>query len=81
MTEENLTKYNAMVHRINTMPDVEIIQLVQSDQCPFEPEHLIGVALGMFHCEICGEMVVAGFPHPRQSKDQPQDRAKINHEL
>ena len=32
--------------------------------CPYLPE-LIGsdVPLGMFHCPICGNMVIAGLPH------------------
>lgn len=32
--------------------------------CEFDPKPLIGVPLGMFHCPLCGDMVVAGMPHP-----------------
>lgn len=53
------------VQRINAMPLAEFERLIQAGQCPYEPEHLVGVPLGMFHCECCGEMVVAGFKHPR----------------
>ena len=38
--------------------------MFKSGHCPYEPEHLIGVPLGMFHCEVCGIMIVAGMPHP-----------------
>jgi hypothetical protein len=30
------------------------------------PEY-IGVPIGMFHCPECGEMVLAGVPHPDYS--------------
>lgn len=67
MNEENLKKYNAMIQRINDMPDNEIEGLLAFDLCPFEPQWMIGVPLGMFHCDCCGEMVVAGCEHPRMS--------------
>jgi len=31
---------------------------------PWEPQQLVGVPLGQYHCEWCGAMVVAGVPHP-----------------
>lgn len=67
MTPKNISNYKAMVARINAMSEEELEQLIANDQCPFEPEHLIGTPHGMFHCDVCGEMVVAGCPHPRQS--------------
>jgi hypothetical protein len=30
---------------------------------PWEPQTLVGVPLGMYHCLYCGEMVVAALPH------------------
>ena len=34
-------------------------------QCPHDPkEYGKGLPLGMYHCPICGVMVVAGVPHP-----------------
>lgn len=33
-------------------------------KCEFDPSSLVGVPLGMFHCPLCGEMVVAGMVHP-----------------
>jgi hypothetical protein len=32
-------------------------------QCPHKPEELLGQPIGMYHCPICGDMVVAGFKH------------------
>lgn len=37
------------------------------EKCSFDPSALTDVALGMFHCPQCGEMVVAGMPHPDYS--------------
>lgn len=33
-------------------------------KCTFDPEIYKDVPLGMFHCPECGEMVLAGLPHP-----------------
>ena len=66
MTEEQTAAFNAMIDRINKMPKEELDALVKADKCPYEPEHLKGVPMGMFHCDVCGEMVVAGMPHPRK---------------
>jgi hypothetical protein len=35
-----------------------------SDPCPYDPRELAGAPIGMFHCPECGEMVLAGCPHP-----------------
>ncbi len=32
--------------------------------CPGKPENLKGLPIGMYHCEFCGVMVIAGLPHP-----------------
>jgi hypothetical protein len=36
------------------------------EECPWpwEPQQLIGVPLGQYHCSYCGGMVVAGVSHP-----------------
>lgn len=34
------------------------------DKCTFDPATYDGPAQGMFHCPECGEMVLAGLPHP-----------------
>lgn len=31
--------------------------------CPGKPEDFAGQPIGMFHCEFCGEMQLAGAPH------------------
>ena len=36
-------------------------------KCSYDPTPLIGLAVGMFHCPECGEMLVAGMPHPDYS--------------
>lgn len=33
-------------------------------KCDYDPTPLLGEPIGMFHCPLCGEMVLAGFPHP-----------------
>jgi len=31
---------------------------------PWEPQQLVGVPMGQYHCGYCGSMVCAGVPHP-----------------
>ena len=31
--------------------------------CPGKPENLAGQPIGMYHCEFCGEMQLAGCEH------------------
>jgi hypothetical protein len=63
MSDEHREAYNAKVRAINAMSPKELSDLLKDGKCPNPVEHLIGVPLGMFHCEICGTMVVAGVPH------------------
>lgn len=37
-------------------------------KCTFKPEMYKETPIGMFHCPECGEIVVAGFPHPDYDK-------------
>jgi hypothetical protein len=67
MTESDQSLYNAMTRRIRAMTKQEKHELVKQDKCPFEPEHLKEVPMGMFHCPVCGEMVLAGLPHHRKT--------------
>ena len=71
LTEEQIKQhaedYHKHVEELNTLSQTQIDNLIMSDDCPYEPQHLLGVPLGMFHCPLCGEMVVAGVPHPRQT--------------
>lgn len=41
----------------------------QQKKCRFDPmaPQYIGAPIGMFHCPLCGEMVLAGMPHPDYS--------------
>lgn len=34
---------------------------------PWEPQQLVGAPMGQYHCSYCGDMVVAGVPHPDYS--------------
>ena len=65
MDREQLQNFNEMARRVNALSDLEIEELIKKDACPFEPEWLIGEPMGQFHCMVCGEMVLAGLPHPR----------------
>jgi hypothetical protein len=38
-------------------------------ECGFDPMGEFGQPIGMFHCPECGEMVVAGLPHPGELED------------
>lgn len=38
--------------------------------CPHDPRELAGQPIGMYHCPECGEMVVAGIPHPAEIADE-----------
>lgn len=31
--------------------------------CPGKPEDRKGLPIGMYHCEFCGVMLIAGLPH------------------
>ena len=42
-------------------------------KCPYDPSQLVDVPIGMFHCPECGEMVLAGLPHPDYANLQPPE--------
>lgn len=50
------------------LPNDELEGPLTSDgeECPWpwDPERLANTPLGMYHCGYCGEMVMAGLPHP-----------------
>lgn len=33
------------------------------ETCPYDPREMAGLPIGMFHCPMCGEMVIAGMEH------------------
>lgn len=47
-------------------PDIEGPVNEAGEPCPWpwEPQQLVGVPLGQYHCPYCGTMVVAGGFHP-----------------
>jgi hypothetical protein len=63
MNDKQREALEANTRRINAMPEEELRGLVMAGRCPREHQHLQGVPLGMFHCEVCGLMVLAGVPH------------------
>ena len=52
-----------LVHRKISQFESESRRMKQP-QCPHKPEELKGQPIGMYHCPICGEMVLAGVKHP-----------------
>ena len=44
-------------------------------KCGHDPREMAGQPIGMFHCPECGEMVIAGMPHPDYSEDPEWPRA------
>lgn len=40
-----------------------------SPACPEKPELLTGQPIGQYHCPSCGEMLIAGLPHPEYDAD------------
>ena len=46
-------------------PDIAGPVNEQGEPCPWpwEPQQLVGVPLGQYHCGYCGAMVMAGLPH------------------
>lgn len=53
MSKENITE--AVILRVSDITDAP---------CENKPELLIGKPIGMHHCYVCGDMVMAGMPHP-----------------
>lgn len=39
--------------------------------CPGKPEELLGQPIGMYHCEYCGEMQLAGMTHIPEHWSEP----------
>lgn len=36
--------------------------------CSYDPRPLAGQPIGMLHCPLCGEMVIAGMAHPTMTE-------------
>lgn len=69
--QERVRKYQEAVNGILACPEEMHEALFIRKKCPAPTELLKGVPLGMFHCDVCGSMVVAGIPHPEP--DLPWD--------
>lgn len=52
-------------------PDIKGPKDTEGNECPWpwEPQQLKGALLGQYHCRFCGDMVVAGMPHPDYSEE------------
>lgn len=50
---------------------------IPEPRCSYDPTLEKGQPIGMFHCPQCGEMVVAGFPHPDYTFDDPWNRMDV----
>jgi hypothetical protein len=55
--------HNRMIDAINASSESDIRDLVTNGRCPYPTHMMVGVPMGMFHCPICGLMVLAGAPH------------------
>ena len=49
--------------------------------CEEHPEMLIGQPLGMYHCPVCMEMVVAGVAHPTKAEIQEMHNTAQNEDV
>ena len=38
-------------------------------KCNYDPTELADAPIGQFHCPECGEMVIAGMPHPPSDEE------------
>lgn len=56
---------------LTTRSDVTAPLNEAGERCPWpwEPQQLIGVPLGQYHCLYCGAMVIAGVRHVDYSED------------
>lgn len=45
----------------------------EGERCPWpwEPQQLVGVPMGQYHCLYCGAMVIAGVPHLDYREELP----------
>jgi hypothetical protein len=43
---------------------------------PWEPQQMVGVPMGQYHCGYCGTMAIAGLPHPDYTEEVNDPRLK-----
>jgi hypothetical protein len=58
-------------------PSVKGEWLMSPEQCAYDPRELAGQPIGMFHCPSCGDMVLAGLPHPPPDLNEPQNEREF----
>ncbi len=46
--------------------------------CPYDPNELVNLPIGMFHCPECGCMVIAGVSHPTCDIDECEYGVEID---
>ena len=65
---QDITPADAADQKINLSERADISAPLNEmgERCPWpwEPQQLVGVPMGQYHCGFCGAMVVAGVPHP-----------------
>jgi hypothetical protein len=69
--QARVREYQAATERAMACPEEMHEALFIRKKCPAPTELLKGVPMGMFHCGVCGSMVIAGVSHPEV--DPPWD--------
>jgi hypothetical protein len=67
----DITPVDAMKLNLHDRHDIIAPLNELGERCawPWDPQQLISVAVGMYHCWYCGAMCVAGVPHPTYEID------------
>jgi hypothetical protein len=61
---------------VTARDDIEGPRNELGEECPWpwEPQQLVDAAIGQYHCNYCGAMVLAGVPHLDYSEETASDR-------
>lgn len=63
----DITPAEAAAQKLNLTVrlDIDAPLNEEGERCPWpwEPQQLVGVPMGQYHCPYCGAMVLAGVPH------------------
>lgn len=67
MSWTDFTPEQAVAAKLNLSERLDIAAPLNEngERCPWpwEPQQLVGVPMGQYHCPYCGAMVIAGIPH------------------
>lgn len=68
-------KEGAEIGDLQKRPDIAPPMNELGEFCPWpwEPQQLVGVPLGQYHCGYCGGMQAAGIPHLDWRDAKPED--------